>query len=136
MWGFDRATFMWALARWLPAGVPGPTPDPYQTIALEVLVDVPPIERYRLHLGHGLPAAAFDGVPGEWVTFTCPDCWRVSHNPNDAAQRYCGACSWWTGDRSHGEPPGGRARPVWERQVPRLLSRPPWAEPSSDRWDR
>lgn len=25
--------------------------------------------------------------------FTCPDCGRTSHNPNDAAQRYCGACN-------------------------------------------
>lgn len=26
------------------------------------------------------------------ATFTCPKCFRVSHNPNDARERYCGAC--------------------------------------------
>lgn len=25
-------------------------------------------------------------------TFTCPKCFRTSHNPNDARERYCGAC--------------------------------------------
>lgn len=25
-------------------------------------------------------------------TFTCPRCSRTSHNPNDVANRYCGAC--------------------------------------------
>jgi hypothetical protein len=25
--------------------------------------------------------------------FVCPDCGRTSHNLNDAAQRYCGACN-------------------------------------------
>lgn len=24
--------------------------------------------------------------------FTCPDCGRISHNPHDVAQRYCGHC--------------------------------------------
>jgi hypothetical protein len=24
--------------------------------------------------------------------FTCPKCGRISHNPNDLAHRYCGAC--------------------------------------------
>lgn len=24
--------------------------------------------------------------------FQCPECQRVSHNPHDADQRYCGAC--------------------------------------------
>jgi len=26
-------------------------------------------------------------------TFTCPKCSRVSHNPNDARERFCGACN-------------------------------------------
>lgn len=26
------------------------------------------------------------------MSFTCPKCGRVSHNPNDAKERYCGAC--------------------------------------------
>jgi hypothetical protein len=26
------------------------------------------------------------------VSYTCPRCKRTSHNPNDEAQRYCGAC--------------------------------------------
>ena len=25
-------------------------------------------------------------------TFTCPKCGKVSHNPNDVKERYCGAC--------------------------------------------
>jgi hypothetical protein len=29
-----------------------------------------------------------DGPP----SFTCPHCGRTSYNPNDIAQRYCGAC--------------------------------------------
>lgn len=30
------------------------------------------------------------------AAFKCPGCHRVSHNPNDVAQRYCGACKrWW-----------------------------------------
>lgn len=28
-------------------------------------------------------------------TFTCPACQRTSHNPNDRAERYCGACHRW-----------------------------------------
>lgn len=27
---------------------------------------------------------------------TCPRCLRTSHNPNDIAQGYCGACHDWT----------------------------------------
>ena len=26
------------------------------------------------------------------MPFTCPQCGRTSHNPNDAAQNYCGNC--------------------------------------------
>jgi len=26
------------------------------------------------------------------MPFTCPDCQRTSHNPNDERYRYCGAC--------------------------------------------
>lgn len=29
------------------------------------------------------------------TTFTCPTCHRLSHNPNDARERYCGACHEW-----------------------------------------
>lgn len=32
------------------------------------------------------------------VSFTCPRCARTSRNPHDAANGYCGACHWWTGD--------------------------------------
>lgn len=32
------------------------------------------------------------------VSFTCPRCLRTSHNPNDRAEGYCGACHGWTGD--------------------------------------
>lgn len=31
------------------------------------------------------------------MPFTCPQCGKVSHNPNDVAQGYCGACHDWTG---------------------------------------
>ena len=37
------------------------------------------------------------------VTFTCPRCRRTSYNPNDARDRYCGACKWWTGDPTLGQ---------------------------------
>jgi hypothetical protein len=30
--------------------------------------------------------------------FTCPACLRTSHHPEDAVQRYCAGCHWWTGD--------------------------------------
>lgn len=30
--------------------------------------------------------------------FTCPSCGAVSHNPNDAAQRYCGRCHFFVDD--------------------------------------
>jgi hypothetical protein len=36
-------------------------------------------------------------------TFQCPRCGRTSYNPNDAANGYCGACHWWTGDPLLGE---------------------------------
>lgn len=29
--------------------------------------------------------------------FRCPRCHCVSHDPNDSAQGYCGACHDWTG---------------------------------------
>ena len=31
-------------------------------------------------------------VPVPGYPFTCPKCGRTSHNPNDAAHQYCGAC--------------------------------------------
>jgi hypothetical protein len=37
--------------------------------------------------------------------FTCPICGRISHNPNDIAQGYCGACHDWT------------AEPFWMQDV-------------------
>jgi hypothetical protein len=30
------------------------------------------------------------------TSFTCPDCGRTSHNPQDMAEGYCGHCHWWT----------------------------------------
>jgi hypothetical protein len=38
-------------------------------------------------------SAAF-GLP---MTFTCPQCGAVSHNPNDLAHGYCGRCHDFTG---------------------------------------
>jgi hypothetical protein len=60
--------------------------------------------------GHRLNAAAealgFDVGPEALIvdvalklrSFTCPKCHGVSHNPNDVANRYCGACHWFVGD--------------------------------------
>lgn len=31
-------------------------------------------------------------------SITCPECGLTSHHPEDVAQGYCGACSWWTSD--------------------------------------
>ena len=31
-----------------------------------------------------------NGIEGD--SFTCPQCGRVSHHPQDVANRYCGAC--------------------------------------------
>jgi hypothetical protein len=38
----------------------------------------------------------FADVAPEPDGFTCPRCGRTSHNPNDRAQGYCGACHDWT----------------------------------------
>lgn len=32
------------------------------------------------------------------MTFTCPRCGMISHNPNDAENGYCGACGAFTGN--------------------------------------
>ena len=32
------------------------------------------------------------------MSFLCPRCGAVSHNPNDAAHRYCGRCHVFVGD--------------------------------------
>ena len=33
------------------------------------------------------------------MSYTCPNCGKVSHNPNDETHRYCGACHRFEGDR-------------------------------------
>ena len=38
------------------------------------------------------------------TAFTCPVCDRSSSNSNDLANRYCGACHWWTGNPDMLEP--------------------------------
>jgi hypothetical protein len=43
-----------------------------------------------------LSATRTDGGPVV-VSFTCPRCFRTSHNPTDAAEGYCGACHDFTG---------------------------------------
>lgn len=96
-------------------------------VSPSLLVGIPPAQRYRMHQLHGLPAAAFDGRPGAYVSMTCPDCWMVSRNRHDAEKRYCGACHWATGDPAAGEPPAGRATPVFEdapglREITRLAT--------------
>lgn len=35
--------------------------------------------------------------------YTCPHCGRVSHNPNDLAHRYCGACHRYADERAVAE---------------------------------
>lgn len=50
--------------------------------------------------------------------FVCPACGKGSNHPDDAANRYCGACRWWTGDpvlaaaRPDLFPPGPAAVPA------------------------
>ena len=39
------------------------------------------------------------------MSFTCPRCGAVSHNPNDARERYCGRCHVFVDDET---PPGKR----------------------------
>lgn len=127
LWGYDRACCMWVLARWLPAGVEGPVPDAYAFIAGELLTSLPGVERYRLHLNHGLPARAFDGPPENATTFTCPDCWTINRHPDDVRERRCGRCKWWTDDRElAGENPAGTHRSQYEQDVPRVLVAAEW----------
>lgn len=47
-------------------------------------------------------------------SFTCPRCGATSHNPNDVAQGYCGACHDWTGE----VPPVPTPTRVAERLAP------------------
>lgn len=37
-------------------------------------------------------AASNEGEKTDTPSFTCPNCQTISYNPNDIAQRYCGAC--------------------------------------------
>lgn len=113
-WGYDGTLHRWALAEWLPpergklAQLAG---EPLASYDAKSLTAVPPAARrtvaesiYR-DAGQRPPAHVFDGVPDEWVTMTCPRCWHVSFNPDDAGARYCGACHWWTGSPNHGPHP-------------------------------
>lgn len=95
LWGFHRGTFEWQLAEWPPGGGDPEPGTVAQSFTVELLAEVPHEYRQATAAQFGLPARAFDGVPGEWRTMTCPVCWRVSHNPNDARERYCGACHDW-----------------------------------------
>lgn len=127
LWGYDSVCRLWTLARWLPAGVEGPVPDSYGFIAGEVLVDLPGVERYRLHVNNGLPARAFDGPPGREVSYTCPDCWFVTRHPSDIEARYCPDCHWPTSDPELAPArPGGRRRSRFLVMVPRLLVPAEW----------
>jgi hypothetical protein len=56
------------------------------------------------------------------LSFECPACGIISHNPNDVAAGYCGQCHWYTGDpryawqrpelfTDHGQP--APLRPQW-----------------------
>jgi len=64
------------------------------------------------------------------MSFTCPDCNKTSHNPNDEINRYCGAChKWFPADEDlelpeAAEPPKFEARQIviahqglWDRIV-------------------
>jgi hypothetical protein len=55
--------------------------------------------RWQIVNGHGEPErlgyrdkTEADTVCQLMNAYLCPNCWRVSHNPHDAANRYCGAC--------------------------------------------
>ncbi len=37
-------------------------------------------------------------TPGPPPAFTCPCCGAKSWHPKDGEQKWCGRCSWWTGD--------------------------------------
>lgn len=41
-------------------------------------------------------------------TFICPKCNRVSHNPNDVAEKYCGACHLFVDEMATGSLGKGR----------------------------
>jgi len=55
------------------------------------------------------------------MSFECPRCGAVSHNPNDERHGYCGRCHAWTREPPMPPPPGfwmhetsGRLRPAVE----------------------
>jgi len=48
------------------------------------------VDRHYIAL-HGLAAAEIPWL-GFRELFVCPSCHRISFNPNDLAERYCGAC--------------------------------------------
>lgn len=50
--------------------------------------------------------------------FTCPDCGRTSHNPNDARERYCGACHTFPYDRIEGKTRPGATTTANDRWRP------------------
>lgn len=64
--------------------------DPADFDDLPELAELPdaPVE----HAGYRRPGPP----PGE-LSITCPKCGRVSHNPTDILEGYCGACGDWTG---------------------------------------
>jgi hypothetical protein len=54
---------------------------------------------YFMQVKGSLPSTTTTDVLAAWSyrqtiepTFQCRECGRVSHNPNDAEQGYCGAC--------------------------------------------
>lgn len=117
-WGYDVGMHRWALATWAPA-VRGELPqldsDPLASYDGAALVAVPPKARKTVAArifedsGQQPPAHVFDGVPDEWLTMTCPRCWHVSFNRDDAGARYCPVCEWWTGDPRRGPHPSDQA---------------------------
>lgn len=115
MWGYDRERRRWMFGTWSapdPHGWPVPAGEVVASFAVDDLAAIAPRGRRTVadavmrESGLALPAEAFDGVPGEWQSMTCPVCWMVSFTAEDAAVRYCGHCHWATGDPTAGPPPG------------------------------
>jgi ribosomal protein S27AE len=52
-----------------------------------------------------------DSSKDDMQTYTCPRCGRVSYNPHDAEQRYCGACKSFEDQLELG------AEPYWMQDI-------------------
>jgi hypothetical protein len=53
--------------------------------------------------------------------YVCPRCGRTSHHPEDAAQRYCGACHRFEDDELHAAIESKRGDPAFQERLRRHL---------------